>query len=128
MQEVHELKTQVTSFTSFSTGIQEQVQGSLNDIVKDLFEKHSKQETRFHEIEKDIKRVKNVAKKFDALDAQVDQINSQIGSAKKQAQYLVKSLPVQIHMSISEALQKTVGKDYAIPILDFDKYKVEQLY
>jgi len=41
--------------------------------------------------------------------------------------YLVKSLPVQIHMSIAEALQKTVGKDYNLELIQFEKMKVEQL-
>jgi len=48
------------------------VQGSLSQIIRDVFERHTEQEARFYDIDKELRRLKSAAKKVDQLDMQVD--------------------------------------------------------
>jgi hypothetical protein len=55
-------------------------------------------------------------------------MNEHLGSASIQGQYLAKSLPVQIHMHVAEALDRVVGKDYRTSLIEFENAKIKELF
>ena len=117
-------ETHVNSMIKF----EEQVMGSLNSTIKSIASHHKIDEIRFSDLETKQRDIPRHEKQIAALKSQVIDLQEKTTDVSDVCNFISKSLPILLHVSICESLKKVLGPDYEESLLEFEKFKTKQIF
>ena len=126
-KEVSNLKDRMDKTKSSVENNQKHMKATINETIKDFGNKSRADAAVFKQIDEDIQFLKRQAIKIDQMDSQIDQMNACLNSAGQQGKYLAKSLPMQIHMAICEAMERVIEPKMLPELVQFEKEKIEEI-
>ena len=100
----------------------------MKNTVDDVFMKNRTIEEKFNKVDKDIVRFNKTANKMRGFEEMMHDMQQRIGKSGMQANFLAKSLPILIHIQTCEALEKVLGAEFRKTLIDFERFKINELY
>ena len=103
------------------------IQETMDRTVCDIFNKNTVDEKQFAAYDRRFKLIDVQMGTLKRLNLNMDELMRQMGYGESTTQFLSKSLPLMIHVSVCEAIGKVVGEDYRKPLREFERSKLQEI-